>query len=138
MLLQTDKALSFYRSMFISTCKRLRIMKGSEARGLGCLWNPQKTTTQKEEGVLEVKLIGWGSPRSLVSDRNTQNWSDLFSAGISLSGFSLLLAFQNSTCIKAKLGKRKENTAIELQLYRGLNASLVYFVPQYGYVSIWL
>jgi auxin-responsive protein IAA len=25
----------FFCSMFISTCKRLRIMKGSEARGLG-------------------------------------------------------------------------------------------------------
>jgi len=26
----------YYCSMFVSSCKRLRIMKGSEAKGLGC------------------------------------------------------------------------------------------------------
>ena len=33
---ETYKVISFCYRMFITSCKRLRIMKGSEARGLGC------------------------------------------------------------------------------------------------------
>ena len=35
-ILSTYSSLFSHCSMFISSCKRLRIMKGSEARGLGC------------------------------------------------------------------------------------------------------
>lgn len=50
--------------MFMSSCKRLRIMKGSEAKGLGCVaWKEEKKKIKIMEGFRGRKIEGLGSRR---------------------------------------------------------------------------
>jgi hypothetical protein len=54
---QTHSTFYFICSMFATSCKRLRIMKGAEARGLGC-------------GVWEKKNMNYYYDYDMMSEKN--------------------------------------------------------------------
>lgn len=91
-------------SMFMSSCKRLRVMKGSEAKGLGCFW----TRKHSKAKLLVIKKI----------ERHRQLYFPLF-----VCLFQQLVVFQacfvgyiySSGSSKANLGMeiRNENTLRE-------------------------
>ena len=83
-----QKAVCYWCSMFISSCKKLRIMKGSETSSLGCLWQPTKAQLSRRRKRKEKKRNGdliwiWNMVNRLVTDRLVR-LHDFLGAGFSL------------------------------------------------------
>lgn len=94
-----------YCSMFVSSCKRLRIMKGSEARGLTCVW--------------ELIFVAYKSssscctPIMLLQKNDTDGLTT-----VSSSLFTWLASAFFQLAFSFKFIAKKKKIIVEIQLYR--------------------